>query len=603
MSERKRTSLHWNPVSWVGGMIMASSAAVIALLLGLELGLTDPSPYIGIFTYLVFPVFLVLGLLVFLYGMRRESLRRRREGTDLPHFPTLDLNEPRQRKWFVRALVGGTVGLILLALVSYNAFEFTESVTFCGKLCHEVMEPEHTAYLTSPHARVPCVDCHVGSGASWYVKSKLSGARQVLAVFADSYERPIPVPIKDLRPARETCEECHWPEKFFGAQLMQNPHFRYDEKNTAEQINLLVKTGGGREGGREAGIHWHMILSNRVTFVANDSQLQDIPWFKVTHADGTETEYASLDAPLSKAEIDGAPKHVIDCIGCHNRPSHQFPPPETSVDKAMAAGQIPQSLPWVKKAAVEVLIKRYPDRDTAHREIARALEEALATSLADPAARPRVAAAIDGVKAIYDRTVFPRMNVDWSTYPSNIGHRNWPGCFRCHDGRHATQDGKVLTRDCKVCHTLPTRGPLAPLGEAAEGSADWHPFPLLGRHESLPCTKCHQAGSRPAPTCAECHEVDRKAPMGSMGCDECHTTPQSRKPVADCKDCHEDLGGVHVEPANAQAACTSCHKPHDWKADPRLGADRSASLSRVPLALDTARRLADNPADLLPGPP
>jgi len=179
--------------------------------------------------------------------MRRESLRRRREGAgaEAAAFPRLDLNDPRQRRAFVWTLLGGTAGLILLSLVSYNAFEFTESVTFCGKLCHQVMEPEHTAYLSLPHARVPCVECHVGSGASWYVKSKLSGARQVLAVLLDSYQRPIPVPIKDLRPARETCEQCHWPEKFYGAQLIQNPHFRYDKDNTAEQIDYVVDTLAG----------------------------------------------------------------------------------------------------------------------------------------------------------------------------------------------------------------------------------------------------------------------------------------------------------------------------------------------------------------------
>lgn len=572
MSERKRRSLHWNPVSYAGGVLMAASLVVIGMLLGIQVGLSDPSPYLGIFTYLVFPAFLLLGLVVFLYGMRRESLRRRRAGADEARdaFPRLDLNDPRQRRWFVWAAMAATAGLLLLAIVSYNAFVFTESVTFCGKLCHEVMEPEHTAYLASPHARVPCVDCHVGSGASWYVKSKLSGVRQVLAVLADSYERPIPVPIKDLRPARETCEECHWPEKFFGAQLVQNPHFRFDEKNSAEQINLLVKTGGGREGGRSAGIHWHMILANEVTYVATDPQLQEIPWFMVRRSDGTTSEYRSLDVRIEPAALDAATKHVVDCIDCHNRPSHRYPPPGMSVDRAMAGGLIDPALPWVKKVAVEALTREYPDREAAHEGIRALFETQYSKEQADPRLGPLVRKATQEVVAIYDRISFPEMKVNWSTYPSNIGHRDWPGCFRCHDGRHVREDGHVLSRDCTICHTMPLKGPLSPLGEEAGGSPDWHAFPLLGAHEPLLCTACHKAGARPPATCAECHRVDTSAPMmQSMACDECHTTPQQRRPVADCKSCHDDLGGLHEDAAHPEAACTTCHPAHGWKAKGR----------------------------------
>ncbi|MGC8763550.1 MAG: cytochrome c3 family protein, partial [Acidobacteriota bacterium] len=294
---------------------------------------------------MVFPAFLTAGALIFLYGMRRESLRRRREGApEEPPYPRLDLNDPRQRRRFTRWMVGGFLGAVLLGFVAYNAFLFTESVTFCGKVCHTVMEPEYTAYLHSPHARVRCVECHVGSGASWYVKSKMSGARQVLAVIFHTYEKPIPVPVKNLRPARETCEECHWPAKFYGAQLLQIPHFRYDEANTAEQVSLVLKTGGGDPRlGAQAGIHWHMILANTVSFATEDEKLQTIPYVHVRRHDGTEETYTADGAEFPPEKLASMIRRSMDCMDCHNRPTHIYPAPE-SAGPSPGLGD-PRSLP------------------------------------------------------------------------------------------------------------------------------------------------------------------------------------------------------------------------------------------------------------------
>jgi hypothetical protein len=209
MEEEKRGSgLYRNAVSFFGAYVAIVSVFLIVFTLLLMFSFKAHSPYLGIFAFMVFPFFFVLGGIVFLYGMRRESARRLALGVDeaLP-YPRLDLNEPKTRKTFSYAILGGSFLAILLAFVSYHAFLYTETVAFCGQLCHTVMEPEFAAYQGSPHARVACVDCHVGSGASWYVKSKISGARQVIAVLFNSYPRPIPTPIENLRPARETCEE------------------------------------------------------------------------------------------------------------------------------------------------------------------------------------------------------------------------------------------------------------------------------------------------------------------------------------------------------------------------------------------------------------
>jgi len=569
-NETKHTGLYRNAVSFLGALVAIGSILLIIFALALDWSLKSPSPYIGIFTYLVFPAFFAVGAILFLYGMRRESLRRRLAGTEegLP-YPRVDLNEPRARTWFSYIVLGGTFLAILITFVTYNAFLYTESVSFCGTLCHSVMNPEYEAYKASPHARVSCVDCHVGHGASWYVKSKLSGARQVLAVLSRSYPTPIPTPIENLRPARETCEECHWPAKFFGTQLMQIPHFRYNEKNSPEQISIGVKTGGGSDAlGGTAGIHWHMIIANKVQYVAVDRQKQEIPWVQALHADGRVEEYTSLDFKGTQEQLSALAKDDMDCMDCHNRPTHTFKPPEAAVDQAMTTGLIPRTLPWAKKVVVDALVRDYPTREKAHEgmkaEITAYYKEKYPDVL--KARAGDVEKAVVNAVAIYDRSVFPEMKVNWKTYPSNIGHRNWPGCFRCHDGRHVSKSGKVLSMDCTECHTQPVRSSLMPLGTVSSGSTmPWHPIELIGKHGRILCNRCHAAGYRPPTDCAECHKIKTAAPMmSSMKCGDCHKKAQEAKPVADCKECHDSNAGLHKKGGHPEAACTDCHKPHAW---------------------------------------
>jgi hypothetical protein len=565
----KRGGLYRNAISFVGAYVAIISVFLILFSLLLQFSFKAHSPYIGIFSFMVFPAFLTLGAILFLYGMRRESIRRRRLGVDeaLP-YPLINLNEPRMRKMFSYAIIGGSFLAILLAFVSYHAFLYTETDSFCGQLCHTVMKPEFTAYRASPHARVPCVDCHVGSGASWYVKSKISGARQVFAVTFDTYPRPIPTPIENLRPARETCEECHWPAKFFGTQLKQIPHFRYDEKNTPEQISLGIKTGGGSgQLGENAGIHWHMITENKVFYIALDRQQQKIPWIKATRTDGTEDEYISSDYTGGPVELAKREKHQMDCMDCHNRPTHIYEPPEAAVDKAMASYFISRTLPWVKKVVVDALVVEYPTSEKAH----EGLQTEIATFYRNRypevyrTRRADVEKAIETAINIYDHSVFPDMKVNWKTYASNIGHRNWPGCFRCHDGKHVGRSGKALTTECSTCHTMPERGPLAPLGAMMPGpKLKWHPMDLEGKHARILCSNCHSAGYRPPNNCAECHKIDTSAPMMSMACGDCHTKKFEAKPVTECRQCHENPSGLHRKGDHPDTSCTECHRPHVW---------------------------------------
>ncbi len=530
----------------------------------------------------MFPALFTLGALAFLYGMRRESLRRRREGTvEAPHYPRLDLNDPVQRKWFGYAVLGGLLVSILLALVAYKAFHYTESVRFCGTLCHTVMKPEYTAYLASPHARVRCVDCHVGEGVEWFVKAKISGLRQVVAVVRDSYPRPIPTPIENLRPARETCEQCHWPAKFFGTRLHQNPHFRYDEGNTAEQIGLGVKTGGGGPETGGAGIHWHMIVKNRVVYAASDRRKQEIPYFEVRDDQGNlRAKYADPGYKGSAEELAQLRRQPLDCIDCHNRPTHIYHPPDLAVDRALASGLIPRTLPWVKKVVVDALVRDYPSNAKAHEGFAAEIGGFYREKYPDVFAKRKedVDKAIAQAAAIYDRGVFPEMKVNWLSYPSNIGHRNWPGCFRCHDGKHVSETGKALGMDCSECHTLPVRSALMPLGSVTlEAKGPWHPVPLEGKHASIPCSRCHIAGLSPSAECGDCHKFDAAAPMMGSPCRECHRKAGEALPVVACRECHPTLYGLHKKKDHAESACKDCHKPHAWSVRGRATSAWSAT--------------------------
>ncbi len=567
----RRGGLYRNVISLVGALISGGSILLIIFALALEYSLKRHSPYIGIFTYMLFPMFFGLGAAVFLYGMRHESLRRRSaESEDALAYQLVDLNIPRHRKRFVYIVLGGTFLSVFMAFVTYNAFLYSESVPFCGTLCHTVMQPEYTSYLASPHARVACVDCHVGHGASWYVKAKISGLRQVIAVATASYPTPIPTPIENLRPARETCEECHWPAKFFGTQLMQNPHFRYNEANTAEQISLGVKTGGGSSAlGGTAGIHWHMIIKNRVSYIATDRQKQEIPYLEVRDGQGNlEEEYTSLDYKGTKEQLATLPKDVMDCMDCHNRPTHIYQPPDTAVDRAMTTGLIPRTLPWAKKVVVDALVREYPTTQEAHEGLTAEIEGFYRQKY--PAVFQARKADVDKTVAqaiaIFDRSVFPAMKVNWKTYTSNIGHRNWPGCFRCHDGRHVSKKGKILSMGCTECHTMPERGPLMPLGSVSTDSKmPWHPVQLQGKHARILCNQCHSAGYRPPSECAECHKFDTAAPMMKMACTDCHQKPGEAKPLTACKECHDTVRGLHTKGGHPESACTDCHKPHEWK--------------------------------------
>jgi len=345
------------------------------------------------------------------------------------------------------------------------------------------MQPEFVAYSHGPHARVACAECHVGPGATWFVRSKLSGTYQLYAVAFHKYPTPIPTPVKNLRPARETCDQCHWPSKFVGNLDKTYNHFLGDETNTPYSVRLLLKVGGDDPAhGPVGGIHWHMAISNKVEYIATDAARQKIPWVRMTDPTGLVTVFRdkTFTNDPSRYEI-----RQMDCIDCHNRPAHRYEDPADSVNLAMATGKIDRGLRYIKTNAVYALTRPYRTEQEAQVGIARFLESQYPGDA-------RVCRAIPVVQQIYAENFFPAMKTDWSVHPDNLGHRTWPGCFRCHDGKHKTENGKrgIKGNDCNACHIILAQGQGAELKKlSAEGQEFKHPEDLYD--SSFQCTDCH----------------------------------------------------------------------------------------------------------------
>jgi hypothetical protein len=450
-----------NPLTLTGAVVTTSTALTTIAFWFYDIFLPGPPhPYIGLLVFLILPGIFVLGLLLIPLGiwLRRRSLRG--SGKLPAVFPAIDLGMPVVRRTLEWVAAATVLNLLIVGTASYRGVEYMDSTSFCGTTCHTVMEPEYTTYQNSPHSRVACVECHIGPGAGWFVRSKLSGLRQVVAVTFHTYSRPIPSPVKYLRPARETCEQCHWPQRFTGDKFLVNTSYKDDEKNTP-QTDVLVLKVGGRTWQGSVGIHGHHLADNaRIRYISIDARRQTIPVVDYTDDSGKTTEFISSDAKPTQQQLDKGEHRVMDCVDCHNRPTHTFDLPENAVDKQMSLGRISPDFPYIRKKAVEVLKVDYPTRDVAQQSITAEINKFYQTNYPAiyQAQRTVVEQAGAEVARIYLRNIFPDMRVTWGTHPNNIGHNDSPGCFRCHDGSHTSADGQTITNDCSACHQVLAAG-------------------------------------------------------------------------------------------------------------------------------------------------
>ncbi len=487
-----------NILSVIGSMIIIANLVLILILFIISSIFDKGETNLGIFIYLILPGFLIMGGILLLIGVILEKIRmKKHHTTDIKHMPVLDLNEKDSKRAFV-AFTAATV--LVLFFATYSGFEiyhYTESVKFCGTLCHEVMEPEHVAYQGSPHANVLCVECHVGSGASWYVKSKLSGLHQVYAVLTKSYTRPIETPLHDLRPARETCERCHWPQKFYPRSIETIKSFLTDSLNSEWDIMLQMKTGPEyTDLGLKEGIHWHINPSVNIEYISENDKRENIPYVKYTNLETGESHiYRNPDNPVDDSLINASETRIMDCIDCHNRPSHRYNPPWVYFDKAMLTGEVSKEIPFIKKVSMDVLRQSFTDMDTALMTIKDQIVDFYKTGYGDFHAQNAavIESSVTAIQTAFSQNTFPRMKVSYDGYPDHIGHLEYDGCFRCHNDAFVSESGRKISRDCNLCHTIVGQGkPGAMEYTSIRDSLEFsHPIDIGTAWKEANCSECH----------------------------------------------------------------------------------------------------------------
>ena len=438
---------HW--VSMLGVALVTTAGFSWLFVLPIELRGNTSNPYIGIVVFLLIPIIFISGLVLIAIGMflARQRIIRAEQ----------DLFTAGDRRAYIRKLaiffaVTTAANIVIGTQGTYRAVEHMETPQFCGQSCH-VMKPEFASHQNSPQARVGCVDCHIAPGATGWLESKKGGTRQ----FVDTVFKRVHYPIESamesnrLVPARVTCERCHWPQVFDAVKLRVIFHFKDDAANTQTQTALMMLTGGGNLG----GIHGkHFGSGVEIHYAAADPKRQTIPWVEYRNRNTGETRTFLADGSTAQF-VASLPRHEMQCVDCHNRPTHTFELPERAVDEAMGLGQISTTLPFIKKKAVELLKANYSSNEEASRAIPEGLVDFYKQSYPAIASQrsPDISNAGSQIAAIYNRNVFPDLKVTWGTYPNNLGHTDFPGCFRCHDGSHSTSDQKVtISQDCNACH-------------------------------------------------------------------------------------------------------------------------------------------------------
>jgi hypothetical protein len=485
------------------GLVLAVGGATGAVFLSLADALLGTQrTYPGVLL-LPFAVPVVLGLVLVLVGVLRERRRRARGfGPSITPSISIDLAKLTRRRplfFIVTGTMAASLVVFGLGFGTLSVVEYSESNAFCGQVCHSVMNPEYQAFHASPHSRLDCVDCHVAPGAEGFLFAKLNGLSQLVSIATGSYERPIPTPVHQMRSARELCETCHTPERLIGHVSLGRQYFLADAENTPYDLQMLVHVGGQSRMERGAGIHYHMFLGRKVEYKARDEQRQQIAWVKLTRPDGSTLEYENESDPLSEEERAALPVRTMDCLDCHNRPAHRFAAPTDAVNEALATGVLPRKLPYIKRQAVIALDGDYESAE----EAAAGIEESLQTFYEEE--EPEVVegqekelrTAIRAVQNLYRANIFPEMKVDWSAYPDNIGHRDWPGCFRCHNEDMVSEEGSPVFEDCDGCHRILWQGDGDEPAMSAPGEAQpfLHPEDGEAMEEFSDCTECHTGGA------------------------------------------------------------------------------------------------------------
>jgi hypothetical protein len=512
---------------------------------------------------------------------------------------------PRGKGPWERRLLLWIVGAVVFAAVSitaaYHFDQFTEGDFFCGKLCHP-NRPEFVTHEVSAHAHVECGICHVGPGLWPKVEAKIFGVGELVSLITNSYHRPIELPVERMRPVEDTCGQCHWPELSDQDLAHRIPAFALDEGSSETRTDLTVRVNPSIEEG-VSGAHWH--VENPVEYISFDRLGQDVAWVGVM-LDGELVDYQAEGVIISPEQLERLPRQQLDCLDCHNRATHVYRKPERVLDEALAEGTIDPDLPFVKREGLALLSASYPTQEEGLEAMAD-LEAFYGSEYPNVASSQTQAIeqAVEELREIYQQTTFPSMNLTWDSYPDNLGHLDFPGCFRCHDGEHLDEQGEPIPYNCTLCHSVPVavqpdQAPSAALAwsvvaQTLEKPAFHREASFMLDHRILAdetCADCHgpiEYGTDNSGFCANgaCHAQEWSGtvlaaafvhPVELVGnhaqalCSACHQG-ETEPSLDDCAGCHQPPSEPHYG-----SACATCHTPRGWEAS------ANAWLVGIPLA-------------------
>ncbi len=445
-----------NQIGKLGMVLTTSSFITFIFLEVLRMMKVITNSYVGLITYLLLPSLFVVGLILIPIGWYKYRVSTGKSTKELlaTRFDQNDLQKSRLGASLVRTVLLFTIiNILFLSIASMRTLSFMDEAEFCGTACHSVMSPEWATYQVSPHSRVACVQCHVGEGAGALINSKLNGAWQMISASLNLYERPIPTPVHQLRPSRETCEKCHWPNKFYGSKLKSFVTYQNDEKSTPLYSTLVLKIDDGEEVGK-AGIHWHINDKNTVKYASVDDKREEIIWVEVDQPDGSVKRFQNKK--LNDLEIKSEETRIMDCVDCHNRATHIYEDPEKAVDKRIRKGLIDRSLPFIKRESLGALLSSFTDSETASNIITNRLNSFYRKNYPDllGVKGEAIDKATEVLKTVYKTNIHVGMNIDWNTYPNYLNHDKDSGCFRCHNNNMVDVENKPINSDCTLCHSI-----------------------------------------------------------------------------------------------------------------------------------------------------
>ena len=439
-------------IAIAGAVIVTTAVLTDLIVIVSELFFFESNPYIGIVVWVLLPMLGMFGLVLIPAGLWWRARSKGVKGLG----GLASLVKVVNRRHFFQMILGlSFLNVIIFGTAGYQALHYMESSQFCGSVCHTVMEPEFKVYKRSPHSEVGCVDCHIGSGVDHLIKSKLDGTRQLWAVITGNYNRPIQTPIHNLRPAREVCGTCHFPESFHGNTIRVIEQFAPDQDNTRTVTILNMRVGGGTGPNKKAsGIHWHVDKGSAIRYYASDSQRETILRVEHHREDGSVRVWSHDEIPMPENPDPDAFREM-DCVDCHNRPTHIFLPPDKALDQWFSDGLLDQEIPWLRAIGEEVLDVKYSTTEVAMQgiEALPALYRERYPEFWDEFG-VQVQESVPVLQEIYGLYVYPEMNLQWNTYNSLLGHPTeyTAACFRCHNGIMKDEEGIPITTECIACH-------------------------------------------------------------------------------------------------------------------------------------------------------